>query len=74
MELVINGIYRHFKGNTYKVIALALDSTTLEEVVVYQSTTDLNKIWVRKKEEFLSMVDKNKYPNALQEYRFELIK
>ena len=30
-----------------------------------------NKIWVCEYNEFFSKVDKNKYPNAQQEYRFE---
>ncbi len=74
MDIVINGIYKHFKGNTYKVLYVAKDSETLEELVVYMDVNDNNKIWVRKKDMFLSKVDKNKYPNVLQEYRFELIK
>lgn len=74
MNIVINGIYKHFKGNTYKVLYVAKDSETLEELVVYMDVNDNNKIWVRKKDMFLSKVDKNKYPNVLQEYRFELIK
>jgi len=73
MDIVINGIYKHFKGNTYKVLYVAKDSETLEELVVYMDVNDNNKIWVRKKDMFLSKVDKNKYPNVLQEYRFELI-
>ena len=74
MNIVINGIYKHFKGNTYKVLYVAKDSETLEELVVYMDVNDNNKIWVRKKDMFLSKVDKNKYPNVLQEYRFELTK
>lgn len=74
MDIVINGIYKHFKGHIYKVLYVAKDSETLDDVVVYQDTTDLNKIWVRKKDMFLSKVDRNKYPNVEQEYRFQLIK
>ena len=74
MEVIIGGIYRHFKGHIYKVLYVAKDSETLDDVVVYQDTTDESKIWVRKKDMFLSKVDKNKYPNITQEYRFELIK
>ena len=74
MDIVINGIYKHFKGHIYKVLYVAKDSETLDDVVVYQDTTDEHKIWVRKKDMFLSKVDRNKYPNIEQEYRFELIK
>jgi len=74
MDVVINGIYKHFKGHIYKVLYVAKDSETLEDIVIYQDTTDTNKIWARKKDMFLSKVDKNKYPNVNQEYRFELIK
>ena len=73
MDIVIGGIYRHFKGNIYKVLYVAKDSETLMDLVIYQDTSDTSKIWVRKKDMFLSKVDKNKYPNANQEYRFELI-
>ena len=30
-------------------------------------------IWTRDKEEFLSPIDKDKYPNVTQKYRFEEI-
>lgn len=71
-EIKINGLYRHFKGTTHKVICIAKDSETLQEKVIYTHEED-NSIWVRDKIEFLSLVDKNKYPNIKQEYRFELI-
>lgn len=62
--------YRHFKGDIVKVICLAKDSETLKEQVVYEHN---NQIWVRDKEMFLSKVDKEKYPNIEQVYRFEEI-
>ena len=74
MDVVINGIYKHFKGNTYKVLYIAKDSETLEDIVVYTDVNNNSKIWARKKDMFLSKVDKNKYPDVVQEYRFELIK
>ena len=74
MDVVINGIYKHFKGNTYKVLYIAKDSETLEDIVVYMDVNNNSKIWARKKDMFLSKVDKNKYPDVVQEYRFELIK
>ena len=73
MELVIGGIYKHFKGNTYQVLFECLDSETLDTLVIYKDINS-DKIWARKKDMFLSKVDKEKYPNITQEYRFELIK
>lgn len=65
-------VYRHFKGNLYEVLCVGKDSETLEDLVVYKHIDD-GKIWVRKMDMFLSKTDKNKYPNATQEYRFELV-
>ena len=47
-EIQIGKIYRHYKGNLYKVIAFATHSETMEDMIVYQS--ELNgQIWVRPK-------------------------
>ena len=73
-EIKINGIYRHFKGKYYIVEDVAFDSETMEEVVVYRQLYGNHDLFVRKKEMFLSKVDKEKYPSVVQEYRFELIK
>lgn len=73
-ELVIHGIYRHFKGDYYLVEDIAYDSETKDEVVVYRRLYGDGTLWVRPKEMFLSEVDHNKYPNEKQKYRFELQK
>lgn len=72
--LVINGIYRHFKGGLYKVLYTAQHTETGEQLVIYQSINDKDKIFARPYEMFLSEVDKEKYPDVTQKYRLELIK
>ena len=65
-------IYRHFKGNLYEVIIIARDSETLEEKVVYKEVNG-DAAYVRSLPMFVSLVDKEKYPNVSQEFRFELV-
>ena len=45
-EISIGKIYRHYKGNKYKIIAFAKHSETLEELIIYQSIED-GKTWAR---------------------------
>lgn len=65
-------IYRHFKGNLYEVIAIARDSETLEEKVVYKEA-DGEAVYVRSLPMFVSLVDREKYPDVTQEFRFEFV-
>ena len=60
--------YRHFKGMIITILAIAKDSETLEELVVYEHD---GENWVRPMDMFLSKVDHKKYPDVTQEYRFE---
>lgn len=71
-HLVIHGIYRHFKGDFYLVEDVAHDSETGEEVVVYRKLYGDGSLWVRPKAMFLSPVDREKYPEVSQYWRFEL--
>lgn len=41
------GLYKHFKGNTYRVLFTAKNSENLENMVVYQGQYGDNEIWVR---------------------------
>ena len=69
-EIVVGKTYRHFKGSTHKVIAIAKHSETLEDLVVY---THGDQIWARPYEMFAGEVDHEKYPDVKQKYRFEEI-
>lgn len=74
MELRINGIYKHFKGDLYLVEDVVLHSETKEKMVLYRALYDDCKRYVRPYDMFVSKVDKIKYPDVKQEYRFELQK
>ncbi len=81
-KIQIGGAYRHFKGNIYRVLGLAAHTETNEILVIYRCC-DLNFLndveeygdtYARPIEMFLSEVDHDKYPDAKQKYRFELMK
>ena len=72
MEVKVGGIYRHFKGDYYIVVDIALHSETYEKMVVYRALYEDTTLYVRPYDMFLSKVDREKYPNVEQEYRFQL--
>lgn len=47
MNEIRPGLYRHFKGNEYRVLYIATHSETLEPMVVYQALYGQRGIWVR---------------------------
>lgn len=61
METVKPGVYRHFKGNLYRVLFTAQHSETREEMVVYQALYGERGYWVRPAAMWLETVKRENY-------------
>ena len=61
MEELKPGRYRHFKGNEYRLIAVARHSETLEPMVVYQALYGERGLWVRPASMWSEQVDRDGY-------------
>ena len=66
-------VYRHFKGNIYRIITIADHSETGETLVVYKRDDEGGKSYARPLDMFMSEVDRKKYPDAKEKYRFTLV-
>ena len=55
------GLWKHFKGNLYRVMGIALHSETGEEMVVYQALYGQRGMWVRPAGMWLEQVEREDY-------------
>ena len=68
--MIKKGIYTHYKGNKYELVAIASHSETLEKMVVYKALYGDGEFWVRP----LSMWDEEVLVNGEKVHRFTLLK
>lgn len=72
-DIVIGGIYEHFKGHKVQVLTVAQDTEHPGSYNVIYRHIDTGRVWSRPYEMFCSIVDKEKYPNVKATFRFTLL-
>ena len=61
MSISIGGVYKHYKGNLYSVLALGKYEADESDVVIYEALYDnpVSKVWVRRVDNFTEFVEIN---------------
>ena len=59
-KIKVGEIYKHFKGNTYKILAIAKHSETMEDLIIYQQIDKPQNIWARPNSMFLDVIEKDR--------------
>lgn len=72
-EIKPNTRLRHFKHKEYIFLFKAEHTETGEMMAIYQAQYGEKKIYAGPYEMFVSEVDREKYPDVKQKYRFEEI-
>ena len=67
MELK-KGKYRHFKGNEYELVDIALHSETMEPMVVYRALYGEKGLWVRPASMWTEFIDRDGYQGPRFQY------
>lgn len=79
-DIRVGDIVRHFKREwvsadtseyLYKILAFASHTETGEKLVIYQGMYPPFKVCARPYDMFMSEVDREKYPDVKQKYRFD---
>lgn len=71
-EVKVKHVYKHYKGDLYLVEDIAIHSETGEKCVIYRALYGDGELYVRPYELLISEIDREKYPDVKQKYRFEL--
>lgn len=58
----MHGVWKHYKGNLYKVVGLAKNTKTMERSVVYEGILKKNNqkgMWITPMSDFFKIIDKD---------------